>query len=281
MWINGWRKHVMVIDFHTHIFPERIAQKTIEKLEKDGNAKAFTNGTLEGLKRSMMENNINISIVLPVVTKPSQFDSINSYATEITGMEGIISFGGIHPDTEDYKEKLEAIKRMGLIGIKLHPDYQVTYVDDPRMVRIIQYAVEIGLIVIIHAGVDIGLPDPVHCTPQRAANMLRQIAQEDARIILAHMGGYDLWDEVEEYIVGKNVWIDTSFTMGRLKEKQFVRIVKNHGAGRVLFATDSPWGGQRETLENIRKMGYEQEELDRILWKNALELLGMNGNDEA
>lgn len=271
----------MVIDFHTHIFPERIAQRTIEKLEKDGNAKAFTNGTLEGLKRSMMENNINISVVLPVVTKPSQFDSINSYAAAITGREGIISFGGIHPDTEDYKEKLVAIKWMGLLGIKLHPDYQVTYVDDPRMVRIIQDAVKLGLIVIIHAGVDIGLPDPVHCTPQRVANMLSQIEQEDAKIVLAHMGGYDLWDEVEEYIVEKNVWIDTSFTMGRLKEEQFMRIVKNHGADRVLFATDSPWGGQRETLESIRKMGFEQEELERILWKNALGLLRMNENDGA
>jgi predicted TIM-barrel fold metal-dependent hydrolase len=228
-----------------------------------------------------MENNINISVVLPVVTKPSQFDSINSYAAVITGREGIISFGGIHPDTEGYKEKLEAIKRMGLPGIKLHPDYQGTYVDDPRMVRIIQYAVEIGLIVIIHAGVDIGLPDPVHCTPQRVANMLSRIEQEDAKIVLAHMGGYELWDEVEEYIVGKNVWIDTSFTMGRLKEEQFMRIVKNHGADRVLFATDSPWGGQRETLESIRKMGFEQEELERILWKNALGLLRMNENDGA
>ncbi|MDF2945017.1 MAG: hypothetical protein K0S01_3875 [Herbinix sp.] len=268
----------MVIDFHTHIFPERIAQKTIEKLERDGNVKAFTNGTLEGLKKSMLENNINISVVLPVVTKPSQFDSINSYAAEITGKEGIISFGGIHPDTEDFKTKLEEIKRMGLLGIKLHPDYQVTYVDDPRMVRIIQYAVELGLIIIIHAGVDIGLPEPVHCTPQRAAKMLSQIEGEDAKIVLAHMGGYDLWDEVEEYIVGKNVWIDTSFTIGRLKEKQFVRIVKNHGADRVVFATDSPWGGQRETLESIRKMDFEEEELERMLWRNALELLGMDGN---
>jgi predicted TIM-barrel fold metal-dependent hydrolase len=57
-----------------------------------------------------------------------------------------------------------------------------------------------------------------------------------------------------------------------------VRIVKNHGADRVVFATDSPWGGQRETLESIRKMDFEEEELERMLWRNALELLGMDGN---
>ncbi len=265
----------MIIDFHTHIFPDRIAAKTIEKLEEVGNIKAFTDGTLAGLKRSMMENDINISIVLPVVTRPSQFDTVNSYATEINGKEGIISFGGIHPDIEDYKEKLEEIKQLGLLGIKLHPDYQETYVDDLKMVRIIQYATELGLIVLIHAGLDIGLPDPIHCTPRRAANMLSQIDNENAKIILAHTGGFDLWDEVEEYIVGKNVWFDTSYSFGMIKDEQFVRIVKNHGADRTLFATDSPWGGQRETLEHLRGLDFTEEEIERICYKNALELLGM------
>ncbi|MHB8127921.1 MAG: amidohydrolase family protein [Mobilitalea sp.] len=265
----------MIIDFHTHIFPDQIAEKTIEFLEKEGNIKAFTKGTLAGLKNSMKENNIDISVVLPVITKTSQFDTVNSYAAEITDKEGIISFGGIHPNTENYEEKLETIKKMGLLGIKLHPDYQKTYVDDPKMVHIIQYAVELGLVVVIHAGLDIGLPDPIHCTPQRAANMLSQIEDENARIVLAHMGGFDLWDEVEEHIVGKNVWIDTSYSLGMIPDEQFMRIVKNHGIDRTLFATDSPWGGQKEVLEYLGKLDFTEDELERILCRNAMELLGM------
>jgi predicted TIM-barrel fold metal-dependent hydrolase len=265
----------MIIDFHTHIFPDQIAEKTIDFLEKEGNIKAFTKGTLAGLKKSMKENNIDISVVLPVITKLSQFDTVNSYAAEINGKEGIISFGGIHPDTEDYKEKLEAIKKMGLLGIKLHPDYQKTYVDDPKMVRIIQYAVELGLVVLIHAGLDIGLPDPIHCTPQRAVHMLNQIADETARIVLAHTGGYDMWDEVEEYIVGKNVWLDTSYSLGMIPDEQFVRIVKDHGIDRILFATDSPWRGQKETLEYLRKLDFTEEEFEWFFCRNAMELLQM------
>jgi predicted TIM-barrel fold metal-dependent hydrolase len=266
----------MVIDFHTHIFPDRIAAKTIEKLEEVGNVRAFTYGTLNGLKKSMKENHIDLSIVLPVVTKPSQFDCINSFAAEITGREGILSFGGIHPDTEDYCEKLSEIKKLGLKGIKLHPDYQETYIDDPKMVRIIQYAVELGLIVVIHAGVDIGLPAPVHCPPDKSAAMLSQIDSENARIVLAHTGGWGLWDDVEEYLVGKNVWFDASFSLGMISDEQFVRIVKNHGADRILFATDSPWGGQKETLEHMKKLELTEEEIERILHGNAEELLGLN-----
>lgn len=265
----------MVIDFHTHIFPDKIAERTIKTLEEIGDIKAFTDGTLGGLQRSMKESGIGLSVVLPVVTKPSQFESVNAFAAEIIGKEGIISFGGIHPDSEDYREELDKIKELGLTGIKLHPDYQDTFIDDPKQIRIIQYAVEIGLIVIVHAGLDIGLPNPIHCTPECAANMLKQIDEKKAKIVLAHMGGYDMWDEVEEYLVGLKVWFDTSYCLDKLSDEQFVRIVNNHGADRILFATDSPWGGQKESLERIKEMGFTEEELERILYLNAVELLGV------
>lgn len=265
----------MVVDFHTHIFPDKIAERTIKALEIAGNVTACTDGTLEGLKRSMKESQIDVSVVLPVVTRPAQFETVNSFAAEINGKDGIVSFGGIHPDSEDYREKLDKIKELGLPGIKLHPDYQDTFINDVKYIRIIQYAVELGLIVVIHAGLDIGLPDPIHCTPQRAVNMLSQIEDQKSKIILAHMGGINLWDEVEEYLVGKNVWLDTSSVLGMLSEEQFVRIVKNHGADRVVFATDSPWGSQKESLEWIRGMDFTEEELERIVYRNAEELLGL------
>lgn len=265
----------MVIDFHTHIFPDKIAEKTIKFLEEEGNIKAFTDGTLSGLKGSMKANNIDISVIMPVVTKPTQFDSVNDYAAKITGKEGVISFGGIHPDNEDYREKLERIRELGLPGIKLHPDYQKAFIDDPKMVRIIKYSVELGLIVLIHAGLDIGLPDPVHCPPQRTASMLSQIDDENAKIVLAHMGGYDMWDEVEEYLIGKNVWLDTSYSFGKVSDDQFIRMIRNQGADRILFASDSPWGGQRESLEYLLKLDLTEEELERIMYRNAEELLGL------
>lgn len=265
----------MVIDFHTHIFPDKIAAGTIKKLADVCGIEAATDGTLVGLKKSMNENNVDISVVLPVVTKPAQFDTVNTFAAEITGKEGIISFGGIHPDTEDYRTKLDRIKEMGLLGIKLHPDYQETFIDEPKYVRLIQYATEIGLIVIIHAGLDIGLPDPIHCPPDRTAKMLSQIDNENARIVLAHMGGFDQWDEVEECLVGKNVWFDTGVCLGVIPDEQFARIVKNHGADRIVFATDSPWSDQKKSQEILKRQDLTEEELERILYRNAQELLGL------
>lgn len=265
----------MVIDFHTHIFPDSIAKKSMEFLESQGGTRAATDGTLNGLKKSMKDNHIDMSVVLPVVTKPSQFDTVNRFAEEINGKDGIISFGGIHPDTGDYIGNLETIKSLGLPGIKLHPDYQGTYVDDPKMVRIIRYATRLGLIVSLHAGIDIGLPDTVHCPPWRAANMLRQTEEIDARIILAHMGGYQQWDEVEEYLVGRNVWFDTGYCVDKIPTGQLNSIIRNHGVDKILFASDSPWEGQRESYEYLMLQELSEEERDCIFSRNALKLLGM------
>jgi predicted TIM-barrel fold metal-dependent hydrolase len=267
----------MIVDFHTHIFPDNIAERTIVKLETVGKIKAYTDGTLAGLINSMKENYITNSVVLPVMTNPTQFETVNTYASEITGKKGIISFGGIHPDTKDYKSELKEIKNLGLLGIKLHPDYQYTYVDDPKMIRIIQYATDLGLIVVLHAGVDIGLPEPVHCAPKNAALMLKQIDNVNTKIVLAHTGGFGNWDEVEECLVGKNVWVDISYSLGKIDDAQFVRIVKTHGVDRTLFATDSPWGGQRETVEFLKRLDFSKEELDKIFYQNAISLLGLVG----
>lgn len=265
----------MIIDFHTHVFPEQMAEKTIRKMEEEAKVKAFTNGTLQELMHSMKENHVTISVLLPVATRPSQFETINRFAAEVSGREGIISFGGIHPDTDHYKEELQEIKRLGLPGIKLHPDYQATFIDDPKMVRIIQYAVELDLIVSIHAGLDIGLPDPIHCPPERAAKMLEQIKLSNARIILAHMGGFDQWDAVEEYLVGRNIWFDTAYTLDSIPREQFRRILRNHGVDRILFGTDSPWSAQKESIELLSEMEFTEKELESIFWRNGAGLLGL------
>lgn len=268
----------MIIDFHTHIFPETIAAKTISHLERFGNVTAHTNGMLTGLKNSMKEAGITTSVVLPVVTKPSQFETINNYAASITGKDGIISFGGIHPDTEDYKKELDTILSLGLKGIKLHPDYQNMFIDDKRYINIIQYAVDHDLIVSIHAGIDIGMPYPVHCPPERSLIMLNQVLactiNPEPKIVLAHTGGYGQWDDVEKLLVGQDVYFDISYSLPMITAEQLVRIIKNHGHNRILFATDSPWGTQKDAVDHVINLPLSQEEKDAVLYKNALRLLG-------
>lgn len=260
-----------MIDFHTHIFPDKIAEKTISHLAEVCKTEPFTNGKMEGLLRSTEEAGLECSIILPVVTAPKQFDSIHRFALQF--MEGkSISFGGIHPENDDYKEKLRWIKAQGFKGIKLHPDYQNVYFNDIRVKRIISYASEQDLIVVTHAGFDPVCPNDIHCTPQMAAELIDEVAP--TKLVLAHMGGNNLFDDVERYLIGKDVYFDTSYVLDKMNQSQFVRMVRNHGADKILFASDSPWGGQKEFVGCFEKTSLSTEEKYQIGTENAKKLLG-------
>lgn len=268
----------MIIDFHTHTFPEAIAARTIQKLEAAADTKARTDGTLDGLKRSMKCAGVDYSVVLPVVTRPAQFETINQYAASIHGRDGILSFGGIHPDNEDYFDKLSYIRQLGLPGIKLHPDYQGVHISDSRYLELITTAVDLGFIVIIHAGIDVGLPDEVHCPPEEAKQMLQYVRThakhpDDAKIVLAHTGGWKQWDAVEELLVGEPVYFDLAYTFGFISKEQLLRIIRSHGSEHILFATDSPWNDQLEDIHSLLSLGLTEAETNAILGENAAHLL--------
>ena len=261
-----------MIDFHTHIFPEKIAAKTIDYLENLGGINRNTNGMEDGIKESMKEAGIDLSILLPVVTKPSQFHSINLFASRYTEAP-LLSLGGIHPDSENYKDELKLLKEMGFKGIKFHPDYQTgVYINDIRYKRIISYASELDMIVVTHAGFDPAYPDETHGNPDRIINMYEELKPE--RLVLAHMGGYQRWDDVEKYLVGLPVWFDTGVVFqGQISDEQFVRIAKKHGTDRILFGTDSPWASQKKYVEHIRSLPFTDIEKENIFHNNAERLL--------
>ena len=133
-------------------------------------------------------------------------------------------------------------------GIKLHPDYQDTYFNDIRYKRIISYATELGLIISVHAGQDPKCPDDIHCTPAMAEEVLNEVEPE--KLVLAHMGGNEnsgvRW---KSGWLGRNVYFDTGVMLDRMPQEQFLRMVREHGADRIVFGTDSPWADQKKFVE--------------------------------
>ncbi len=272
----------MIIDFHTHIFPDKIAIPTVEKLKSylcdaGEECAAYTNGTLDSLKESMKKSGVDKSVILPVVTNPKQFESINLFSAEKNNKDGIIAFGGIHPDNENPEEKLDFIKSLGLKGIKLHPDYQGTYVNDEKYIRIIRYAEKIGLITLIHAGYDVLSPDDIHCTPDRAIDMLEKVgAKEDNKIILAHLGGHKGAKESFEKLCGVNVWLDTSYVLNKIPGELLIKMFEKHGFDKILFASDSPWGDQKSFVETLSALDISEENKEKIFHRNAEHLFALN-----
>ncbi|MBQ7654841.1 MAG: amidohydrolase family protein [Clostridia bacterium] len=270
----------MIIDFHTHIYPDAIAEKTVSFLLGKislPDKQAFTNGTVRSLLSSMERAKVEYSVTLPVVTKPSQFESINLFAKKLNENKQIIPFGGIHPENENAEEKLEFLKSSGFKGVKLHPDYQGAFIDDEKYIRIIRTCRELGLKVIIHAGIDVGLPSPVHCPPDRALKMLREVDAESHEpfIILAHLGGWKMESEVKEKLCGKNVFFDTGYCLDKYEKSDLLDIISLHGSERILFATDSPWGSQEKYIEILDSLKISDDKKEMIFSENARKLLGI------
>lgn len=266
----------MIIDFHTHFFPLKIAKTTIEGLEKNSSGKAWTDGTIEGLKQNMLKAGVNLSIGLPVMTKPTQFDSLNRFALtvnqEFSVEGGVISFAGIHPLCEDIPSKMKFIKESGFKGVKIHPDYQGCFIDHDGYIQILNCAKDLDLIVVTHSGVDDGYKNqPVRCPPELCAKVIDKVGHK--KLVLGHYGAHKQWDKVLEILCEKDVYFDTAFTFHEIDERLFKDILYRHGDDKILFATDCPWRDMKQDLDILNGYKLDKSIMDKILYKNALKLL--------
>lgn len=264
----------MIIDIHTHAFPDAIAERAIKSLIQGCNGEYMpcSNGTVSGLLDNMDKFHIDLSVVQPVVTKPSQTKTLNEWAQSIQ-CDKIISFGGIHPATDDYKRDVDFVCGLGLKGIKLHPEYQQFEIDDPKMLKIYDYILSKGLIILFHAGYDPAYPPPIHSSPKRFAEISREM--QGGVMIAAHLGGQRQWDEVEEYLAGSNMYMDTSMGFNYYPHDRFLRIVEKHGADKILFGTDSPWSRGDEEIKTLNSLSLTDEQKELIFHKNAERILGL------
>ena len=269
----------MIIDFHTHTFPDAIADKTIAYLTEKGGILPYRRGTLGALIDSMKSSGVDYSVVLPVVTNPKQERTINRVSAENNGKNHVFFAGGIHPDCPDICATLDYIKESGLFGIKFHPDYQGVHFDDPRYLRIMREAAKRDLFIVTHAGYDVAFRDHVHCTPDMILHVLEELRGliED-KLILAHLGGYDMPDEVLQKLIGKPVWMDTAAVLRLYPDKCREIILRHHGAGRILFASDSPWDSQSEYVKILKSFALGEEAERKIFYQNAKQILTPSGN---
>ena len=277
-----------IIDIHTHTFPDAIAHQTVTSLEGRSHTHSFSDGTVKGLSERIREAGVSLAVVQPVVTNPLKTEKINRAAAEVnehTQETHVFSFGGMHPDTPNYKQELRLIKELGLKGVKLHPAYQQVAFNDIRYQRIVGCAEELGLITLVHGGIDIGIPG--EWASPRQTRLLYETVQPK-KLIVAHMGGWQLWEETEDYLADTDLYFDTAFSLGtvayqedfpkesrvkQLSKEKFTALVKAFGAERVLFGTDSPWSDHKEQIGLIESCKLSDEEKAAILGGNARKLL--------
>ena len=264
----------MIIDIHAHIFPDELAPKAMRVLTEgiDNLYPPVSDGTTAGLLKNMDDWGIDISVIQPVVTKQSQMRGVNEWVAGVCS-DRLVGFGGIYPHTDDYKRDIDLVVSLGLKGLKFHAEYQDFIVDDGYMLKIYDYALSKGLILLHHAGFDPAFPPPFRSSPRQFANIAR--AMQGGIIIAAHLGGHEQWDDVENYLAGSNVYLDTAMGFEYFKGDQFLRIAEKHGTDKILFGSDAPWSNARTEIEHLQATALPQESIDAVLGGNARKILGL------
>jgi len=282
----------MIIDAHTHTFPEKIAAKVVEKLQAMAESRAYTKATDAALQESMKTAGIDASVLLPVATNAGQVEKLNDIAMRKNAHfaeTGIFSSGAMHPDFENYRAELQRMADGGLTAVKLHPAYQGVDLDDVRFMRIIERAAELDLAIVIHAGLDIGIMHHNFSDVQQICTVIKEI--HPSKFVLAHMGGWKGWNDVESTLAGEDVYMDTAFVLGSyeppegtfvpaektkmMSNGQMKRLVEKHGYDRILFGSDSPWSDQQRTLAQLASCGLDDSKLPLVLGENAARVFQM------
>ena len=263
------------IDFHTHIFPDKIARQAIDRLaEESGEYVPRTDGTLKGLIASMDQAAIALSVVANIATKPGQMLPIFDFCRHIAGRR-IAPLISVHPDNTmaDVNALFIQAAEFGIRGVKLHPMYQGFFIDDRKMYPLYQLIEHFGFFVIFHTGYDIAFPGNAQADVER----VRAVANEfkELTIVTTHVGGWRQWDRAGILGSCDNVYTETSMTLTEQTDEDFVRMVSQFAEDRVLFGSDSPWTDQTEMLERTLGLSLSESRKEKMLYQNARDLLGL------
>ena len=260
----------MIVEFHAHIFPNKIADKATQSIGKFYDAPMEYNGHPEQLIESGSKIGVTHYVVHSTATTEKQVESINNFILEQMKIhKEFIGFGTIHPDYVNFEDEMNRMIETGLHGIKIHPDFQKFEVDSPRMDNIYALAAELKLPILVHAG-DIRYD---YSGPRRIKNVLHK--HPKLTVIAAHFGGYTQWDDAIDYLVGENVYFDTSSSLWKLPVDTANHMIKTHGVDKFLFGSDFPMWDHEEEFARFNKLDLSGENREMVLWKNAERLLGM------
>jgi len=261
-----------IIDVHTHVYPQKIAEKAVCATGGFYGVGHEQSGLTEDLLACMETAGIDVSLIHSVATTPKQVGPINEFLAETANTSNgrLIGLGTLHPDSPDQAADVRHLANLGLRGVKLHPEIQGFAVDDFRGLRICELCEEAELPLLLHTG-----DRRYDCSnPNRLIPMLRQFPR--LKVIGAHLGGWSIYEAAADQIAGlPNLWFDCSSTFYWLDPQIAKRLIRRLGIERVMFGSDYPMWTPETELQTLLDLGFTDGELESILSNTAKSVFGL------
>jgi predicted TIM-barrel fold metal-dependent hydrolase len=277
----------MIIDCHTHIFPDEVRKKREAFCLRDRgfssvykNPKARIVGA-EELIASMDESGIERSVICGFPWNETELCSLhNQYLIDSASRypHRLIVFI-LLPFSDPEWSAMELNRRIkhgakGVGEIAFY-DREMTAQDTESMKPIFSEMEKKGIPILLHANEHLG-----HSYPGKGRTPLEvfyqfALAFPSLPIVLAHWGGglpfYELMPEVAKAMT--NVYYDTAASPF-LYSKRIYRIVSEIvGAEKVIFGSDFPLVRPRRYFQELEESGLSIEDREKILGLNFLRFL--------
>ena len=262
-----------IFDIHTHTYPPRLAEKAVKNL---GDFYVFNvegKGTYDDLEETSEKCGVVGFLLFSVATNAHQVEKVNDgiaalvkYSRE-RGYE-THGFAGMHQDTPDFAAELDRIEKIGLQGVKIHPDIQGVDIDDPRMYKLYEQ-MEGRMPIYFHMGDD--RPQYRFSETDRLVKVKKDFPKLE--VVAAHLGGYRAWDEAHKLAELEGVWYDTSSALWAMTPERATELVKMLGTDRVMFGTDYPVMLPEHETERFMKLDLSEKEREDIFYNNAKRFL--------
>ncbi len=279
----------MIIDCHTHAYSETDRGALEGKLALlDGPLdqtsphrwRLVNRGDVESLVAAERKAGVDRFTLLPVATRKERVSELNRWSARAAREHPqIIPFATLHPLTPDPPAELAEALELGLKGVKLHSLLQRFDLLSSESLSLIQAVHEAGLPVLLDTVYKPGLVrvkphlapfeqelGPFATSPDQVAALAATFPR--LPIIAAHMGCLYGWDQVEPLYGLDNVFFDLAYVDRLLEPAETLRMIREKGADRVLWGTDTPWREVGPALQWFRNLYLEAEEREMILWRN-------------
>lgn len=271
----------MTIDFHTHIYPAAVAAKILPVAKRKLKVAVPGSGAPEDLIGMMRAGGVADSVLLPLAKGTEDVSSLNDWVISVANANPeLTAFGAVHPFMPDLEAELDRLAEAGILGVKMMPLLQQVYPDEPRTHRLYEALIERDMMLVAHAGRDPMDRPEVYGTPERFATAVQSFP--DLKVILAHLGGLRMWDEVKKHLlpVLENVYFDTAYVSFYMTANEMRELILDLGPEKVLFGSDYPWEDPGRAAQIIRGLGLDESEQQAIFHRNAASLLGLSDSPE-
>ncbi|CUR58859.1 Amidohydrolase family protein [metagenome] len=262
----------MIIDAHAHVWPDKIAGPALMANPVPGLV-ARGDGTVGGLEVDMDASGVELSCCLGIANEARHVDRVNEFVAGLT-TDTLFGFGTVHVDLSP-EDNLASLHRHGVTAVKLHPLFQDFALDDPRLWEILE-AFGSDIAVITHVGAGGDARTNRLSSPRMIADIAKQFPE--LRLMACHFGGYKILDDAEEMLSGADVVLETSWppSLKTLQPDRVRRLIRNHGAERVVFGSDWPMTSPAEEIEVIKELGLTDDETALVLGGTMARMLRLD-----